>query len=171
MANLPRSLPCAVLALSALVAGCADPGAYPSLAPRPIEAELAAADEAPPPPPLPDTPEVTARAAALAVEARSGVPAFEAALAVAERAVRGAGGPGSDSWVAAQQAVSRVEAARAVTTRALGELDAYSVAQATTRSLSPTDLERLAASLAEVQAISDRQSEAVNRLQRILQPL
>ena len=171
MAAASRALRYAPLALIAIAAGCADPGPFPSLAPRPIEAELAAADEAPPPPPLPDTPEVTARAAELVAQARGGMPAFEAALGVAERTASGAGGPGSDSWVAAQQALSRVEAARAVTTRALGELDAYSVAQAATRSLSPADLERLAAAVAEVQDIADRQSEAVNRLQRALRPL
>ena len=172
MARTLRSFPSfALLGLVMLVSGCAEPGPYPSLAPRPIERALALADEAPPPPPLPDTPEVTARAAELVEQARGGMPAFERALGVAERAVRGAGAAGSDSWVAAQQAVSRVEAARAVTTRAMGELDAYSVSQAATRSLSPNDLERLAAAAAEVQAISDRQSEAVNRLQRALRPL
>ncbi|HEY0044386.1 MAG TPA: hypothetical protein VGB62_07530 [Allosphingosinicella sp.] len=171
MARPSRAPHLAALGLLALAAGCAEPGPYPSLAPRPIEAELAALDEAPPPPPLPDNPDITARAAEIAAQARGGSPAFEAALAAAERAVRAAGAPGSDSWVAAQQAVSRVEASRAATTRALGELDAYSVSSATTRPLSPTDLERLAAIVGEVQAIADRQSEALSRLQRALRPL
>jgi len=155
----------------ALVAGCAEQGSYPSLAPRPIEQALRDADEQPPRPPLPDDPALAERLAGFVAQARSGVSGFDKELAAAERAVATAGAPGSESWIAAQQAVSRVEAARAVTTRALGELDSFSVSQANARALSDADLARLAEATAEVQAIATRQSEALNRLQGALRPL
>jgi hypothetical protein len=126
-----------------------------------MEAQLAALDEAPPPPPLPDDPELQGRMTPLIAEARRGQAQFEAALPAARAAVARAGGAGSDSWVEAQQAVSRAEAARATTTGALADLDALTMAEARSRAVSESDLARMRAAVAEIQGIADRQHEAV----------
>ena len=70
----PLSRPLAPsLCLVVLLAGCAAPGPYPSLAPRPIERALAEADlPRPAPPPAPDAPEVAQGVSALIAAARSG---------------------------------------------------------------------------------------------------
>jgi hypothetical protein len=135
-----------------------------------VEQELAELDRPKPPPaPLPDDPRLTARAATLSGEARAGDAAFDAALAVARRAAAQAGGTGSDSWVEAQQALSRAEAARLRTTAALAELDAFTVAQANARPpVSAADIERLVAAVAEAQALADSQQERIERLRAAL---
>ena len=159
----------AILLLLALAGACAPPGPYPSLAVR--EAELQRADddeEAAPAPPLPDNPEIAAQARGLVSEGRSGHDAFEAALGPARAAAARAGGPGSDSWVEAQQAISRVEAARAPTLRALAELDALAIRQANAGTLSQADRERLTAATSELQALADRQHERIEALRTSL---
>jgi hypothetical protein len=155
-------LPAAMLA--ALLGGCAAEGDYPSLAPRPVEKELAATDPAPPAP-LPDDPALAKRVAALAAEAQRGEAEFEAALPAARSAVAGAGAPGGESWVEAQQALSRLEAARRATVQALADLDALALAEAGKTSLSGADLERLRAAVAALQAIADRQHDQIAGLQ------
>ena len=158
------------LALAALlgISACAAPGPYPSLAPRAIERELAAADEAPPSPALPDDPGLSERIRPLIEKAESGDAEFQAAIPAARAATGRAGSSGSDSWVEAQQAVSRAEAARALTTAALAEIDALALAEARSRALSPGDLERLREGVAQVQAIADRQQEAIRALEASL---
>src|SRR6478752_7981612 len=94
----------AVAGLGAALAGCAAPGPYPSLAPRPIEKMLGEPGVPPVVAPLPDDPAVAARVASLLGEARAGDSAFRAALPAAAKAVRGAGAVGSDRWIEAQQA-------------------------------------------------------------------
>jgi hypothetical protein len=160
-----------LIALLALPAGCADEGPYPSLAPRPAERDLADADALPPAPPLPDDPRVAEQVRALVGEARRGQAEFEAALPTASAAAARAGASGSDSWVEAQQALSRVEAARTTTVRALAELDRLTFAEAEKRALSAADLDRLTAATAAVQSIADRQHETLARLQASLSAL
>jgi hypothetical protein len=150
--------------IAALLAGCAAEGDYPSLAPRPVERELAATDPAPPPP-LPDDPALAGRVAALAAEAQRGEAEFEAALPAARSAVAGAGAAGGESWIEAQQALSRLEAARRATVQALADLDALALAEADKTSLSGADLERLRAAVAALQAIADRQHDQIAGLQ------
>lgn len=154
-----------------LAVGCAAPGSYPSLEPREIERRLAAEDEADPAPAPADDASLPGRLGAFVERARAGQSQFEAALAEARPAVAAAGAPESDAWVEAQQALSRLEAARAVTTGALADLDAFAVAEARSRTVSPADLERIQDAVTAVQALADRQSDEIGRLQASLRPI
>ena len=119
-----RSALLSVSAAAMLLSACSGAVDHPSLAPRPIERPAAAT-----PPegesrvPV-DAPEV-ARAVALVEEARSADRAFRDALASAKRAIRAGGGApaGSEAWVAAQQALSRLDVLRGPITRALADVD------------------------------------------------
>jgi len=105
-----------------LAAGCATGGEFPSLAPRPVE-QLAFEEPIKVDPAVAADPALRGRAAAILAQARASDGAFERAYARAVPLVRAAGESGSDSWLIAQEAISRAEAARAGTTRALTELD------------------------------------------------
>lgn len=161
----------AVLLTVALAAGCAAEGDFPSLAPRPIERQLAQADIERPAAAVPDDPSIAERVQGFVAEARRGQAEFEAALPAARAAVGRAGAAGSESWVEAQQAVSRVEAARATITRALAELDAFASAATNGRRLSEADRTRLTGAVADVQAIADRQHRQLVELQERLRPI
>jgi hypothetical protein len=110
--------------LTLLVGGCATGGDFPSLAPRAVE-QLSFEEPIKVDPPVAADPALRNRADALLAEARAGDGAFEQAVAEAQRRTRGAGPSGSESWIQAQEAISRVEAARARTTNALAELDLF----------------------------------------------
>ncbi|MDB5691231.1 MAG: hypothetical protein JWO81_294 [Alphaproteobacteria bacterium] len=154
-------------ALAAL-AGCAAPGPYPSLAQRPIERALGEPGVPPVIAPLPDDPAVAARVAAFLGEAQAGDRTFLAALPAAQAAARRAGAVGSDSWLQAQQAVSRAQTAQAQTIRVLAELDRYAVDQANAKALSASDLQRLQAATAGVQRLADAEHAEIVRLQTAL---
>ncbi len=156
--------------LGALLAGCAAEGDFPSLEPRAVERELAQTDPAPPAP-LADDPALAERVAALAAEARRGEAEFEAALPVARSAVAAAGPAGGEAWIEAQQALSRLEAARGATVRALADLDALALAEANKTTLNGADLERLRAAVAALQAIADRQHDEIAGLRARLSPI
>ena len=108
-----------------LLSACSTPpGNYPSLAPRPQEA-------IDPRVPIPNEVHVgpadanlSAHVAALVDQAESGDQAFRSVAENAERLAASAGEPQSESWVAAQQALSAAQEARGPTTRALGDIDA-----------------------------------------------
>lgn len=106
-----------------LIAGAACTGRadYPSLAPRPIEtARFAVAPPTEPPAqPAETSPDVVVQLAA-ALAARDD---FMAQLAIAERAVATAGASGSESWIEAQTAVSRLDRAATPAAAALTVLD------------------------------------------------
>lgn len=110
------------LLLTLLVAGCATEGDFPSLAPRPVE-QLSFEEPIKVDPPVAVDPALRGRANGLLAQAREGDRAFEAAYAQALPLVRGAGAAGSDSWLQAQEAISRVESARIAATTALADLD------------------------------------------------
>ena len=147
-----------------LLAACAEPGPYPSLAPRP--AEKAYADDADErrPTPQPDDPALAAEIDRLAAEARAGAADFDSALPAAQAAAAAAGAAGSDSWIEAQQALSRLESARARTTAALADLDRLAVERSSAGTLGESDRERLRAAVAEIQAIADAQTERLGQL-------
>jgi hypothetical protein len=155
--------PLATLLPLAFAAACAAPGPYPSLAPRPAETVYASEDERQPVA-QPDDPALAAEVDRLAGAARAGAAHFDSASPAAEAAVTAAGGPGSDSWVEAQQALSRLEAERTRTTAALADLDALAVDRAKAGTLSPADGERLRTAMAEIQALADAQAERLERL-------
>ena len=137
----PARLGLAAFAAAALAAGCTPEGEFPSLEPR--AAELADPLEEPvrTPQAVAAEPALGARTAELAGEARRGERAFDAAFPSAAAATRASGAHGSESWIAAQQAISALEAARAPTTAALAELDRLAVERAN----QPTNEEDFAA--------------------------
>lgn len=156
-----RLAPLAVLA--ALAAGCGQDGTFPSLAPRAIEAEDPREEPVRTPPLVASETALRAQANALAGEARVGDRAFEAAYGRAAAAVQGAGAPGSESWVAAQQAITRAEAARATTGRALAELDRLAAERARVRT-NEGDFALVRAALEAVEAIAASQQQRLDRL-------
>ena len=115
-----RALP--LLPAFALATGCATGGEFPALSPRAV-GQLSFEEPTTVDPPVAADPALRGRASALLAEARAGDADFQQAYARALPLVRGAGGAGSDSWIQAQEAISRVEAARIGTTSALAELD------------------------------------------------
>jgi len=161
----PRCSPAlpALLAAAALVAACTPEGTFPSLARRPIEREDPLEEPVRAPPVVAAEPALTSQAASLLAEARRGNGEFEAALAGAAAALRDPGAPGSEAWVVAQQAISRVEAARTPTMRALAELDRL----ATERAGTPTnesDFAAIRAALAEAERLAAGQQRHMDRL-------
>ena len=160
-------LPCPSHRLSALLAGalvgCAPNGEFPSLEPRAIEQEDPLAEPVRTPPAVASDPALRARAAELLDEARRGEREFETALGAASAASRRAGAPGSESWVVAQQQISRAEAARAPTSTALAELDRL----ATERARLPTDegdFTAIRSALDEAGRIAAGQQQRIDRL-------
>ena len=170
-----RPTPLLLLAC-ALLPACVAEGETPSLAPRPMEYELSgrpvppclrtAADTAPTAPveaaAAPDA-ELGARVEALLSAARQGQADFAALLPAAQRSAARAGAAGSESWIAAQQDISRLEAARARTADALAELDALILARSN-QATHPEDLERLTKAAEEVRALAETQSAELNRI-------
>ena len=146
-----------------LAAACAAPGPYPSLAPRPAEKAYAGEDERQPTP-QPDDPALAAEIDRLAAAARDGAADFDAALPAAQAAASASGSAGSDSWIEAQQALSRLEAARARTTAALADLDRLAVERASAGTLGDGDRQRLRAATADIQALADAQADRLRRL-------
>ncbi len=117
----------AALSLSFVAAGCTGPSSgYPSLAPRPIEQMSLAEPSQNAPPPAVESPAAAARYAPVVQQARAADEAFRRTLGEERGTLtRGRGAAfGSDAWTAAQQSLSRVEAAREPVARALSELDA-----------------------------------------------
>src|SRR5436309_9521194 len=114
--------PIACLSLATFLAGCVSQGTYPSLALRPAEREDWTEEPYHPAPAVADDAALRTRIAALVTQAHDGERGFEADLPAAERATLHPGPEGSDSWIEAQEAISRVEAARARTDDAAAAL-------------------------------------------------
>ncbi|ABF53749.1 hypothetical protein [Sphingopyxis alaskensis] len=112
------------LPLSACAAGAS--GDAPSLAKRPVEGRF---DVAPPPvavpPPGPLPADLAGRLARWKADAAAGERAFAAEhSAAATRVAAAAGAPvASERWIVAQQAISRLVAARAPVSAALADID------------------------------------------------
>ncbi|HEV2124256.1 MAG TPA: hypothetical protein VGW38_15980, partial [Chloroflexota bacterium] len=140
------------LLLMISAAGCTQPGdPAPSLAPR-------AGETIDPRIPVEGTsgtgvvdPALASRLSELVAQARMGDAAFVNAAAVAERLIAAADARQSESWVAAQQALSAVVAARGPTTRAAGDIDALAAAAIAERSwIPPADQAAIEAAAAQV---------------------
>jgi hypothetical protein len=117
-------LAAAIAALGSLAA-CASDAGYPSLTPRAVEtsAQAPAGDDATPTVPIDAA--LDRRVASLSAQVASGHAAFQKAAASGCAAIaRGARAvAGSEPWIAAQQAISAVAAARAPVLAAVSELD------------------------------------------------
>ncbi|MBA2467240.1 MAG: hypothetical protein H0V46_06520 [Sphingomonas sp.] len=154
--------------LATLVLGaCTTPaGTGPSLAPRSAESidpRIPVVSNAVP---QPVDPALARRLSDLVARARQGEGAFANAAGEARRRAAGAGPPQSESWIAAQQALSAVVAARAPTTGALGDVDAIAAeALALQGGMAPADLRAIEAAAAQIGAIDRRQSRTIDELQ------
>jgi hypothetical protein len=160
---MARRTSLALIAFSALAAGCASPGPFPSLAPRAAERDLSMEEPVRVAAAVPDDPALRARAAALSGEAQAGDAAFSALLPAADQAVGRAGAPESEGWVAAQQIVSALEAARGETMRALRELDALALQRADLAT-SAGDHAAIAAARAQAERIAQSQQARLDGL-------
>lgn len=141
-------------------------GPFPSLAQR--DAERQPAGE--PVRVIPDVPDdsvLRARIEELVALARGGDQAFESAFGPAEAAARAAGANGSDSWIAAQEQVSRAEAARAGTMRALGDLDQLALERSNLPT-SPEDQAALNSAITEVERLALDQQSRLDRLKALI---
>jgi len=153
-------------ALLALGACTAATGPGPSLAPRSAESIDPRVPVVSTTVPRPADPALVARLDELVRVARQGDGAFAAAGREAERVAASAGAAQSESWIVAQQAVSAAVAARAPTTRALGDIDALAAsALARQNGIAPADLRAIEAAAAEVGAIDGRQAKVIDALQ------
>ena len=149
-----------------LAAGCSSTtGREPSLAPRAAEAidpRLPIPDAAPT---GPIDAALAQRVQALVETARAGVPQFDAQESVATRLAATAGPVSSESWIAAQQALSRLVEKHGITTRAAGDIDALAANRLDGQHwIRPADQQVIAAAAAEVASINQAQSEAIRRL-------
>ena len=96
---------------------------------------------------------------------RAGVPQFNAQESEATRLAAAAGPVSSESWIAAQQALSRLVERHGVTTSAAGDIDALAASRLDGQHwIRPTDQQAIAAAAAEVASINGAQSEAIRRL-------
>jgi len=151
------------------LAGCASSAAPPSLLPRAAEAIDPRVPVMRPMNDRPVDPALARRLAELVGQARSGDAAFRPAAAEAARLADAAGREHDDSWVAAQEALSRAVAARAPTARALGDIDALGAdALAEKRGLAPADLAAIKDAAAEAAALDQRQADTIAAIQRRL---
>lgn len=141
----------------------------PSLAPR-------AAESVDPRLPIPDAVPTGSVDAGLARQlqslveaARAGASAFNAQESEATRLASTAGPMASESWIAAQQALSRLVERHGVTTRAAGDIDALAGNRLEGQHwIRPADREAIAAAAAEVGSLNEAQSGAIQRLTRQL---
>jgi len=135
------------------LAGCADSGGYPSLAPRtaeqPVATETVSATSS-----LPTDAALDAQVAAMAAQATAGHAVFTRTADESCTAInRGASAAaGSEPWIAAQQALSALEAARAPVLAAAAALNQLVIERGTATG-SAVDLTKLAAAQAEVSGI------------------
>lgn len=150
-----------------LVSACSTPpGNYSSLAPRPQEA-------VDPRVPIPNEVHVgpadanlSAHLAALIDQAQSGDQAFRAMAENAERLAASAGAQESESWVAAQQALSAAQEARGPTTRALGDIDALAAdALQKTGGIPAGNLAAIWDAAAKVAEIDKRESDRIDAVE------
>ena len=146
-----------------LMPGCAAEGDFPSLAMRPAERDRSVEEPERPTPEVPDDPALRRRLSELAATASEGERAFDAAFGPVQAAIGAAGPPESESWVAAQQALSRLEAVREPTTRALAELDRLALGRAEAAT-SAADLAALGAALSEAERIAAGQQQRIDGL-------
>lgn len=158
------------LPLFALLSACAPTGGpFPSLQPRAAEAIDPRVPVIRPANDRPLTPALASQLAQLVEQARSGDAAFARIAAQAESLAASAGGPQSDSWVAAQEALSAAIAARDLTARALGDIDALGATMLQTQGgLTPNDLAAIQSAGGEVAALDQRQADRIKAIQQRL---
>lgn len=158
------SSPLLIAAASLTLAGCVAQGPFPSLAPRPGEGEISMMEPARVDPAVPDDAALRRQVAELEAQAARGQRAFASAEAATAAAVGRAGAEGSRSWTEAQQALSRLEAARGDTATAVAALDRLSTERADMPT-STADAALIAAAIAETGRISEAQQARIAALE------
>jgi hypothetical protein len=161
-----RPLLLAILVLSA----CSSPGGpYPSLQPRSAEAIDPRIEPVRPINDRPVTPALASQLAELVSEARAGDSDFQPALANADRLAGAAGAPQSESWVAAQEALSAAIAARKPTATALADIDSLGArALQTNGGIAPNDLAAILSAAREAASLDQQQVERIKAIQQRL---
>ncbi|WP_414900837.1 hypothetical protein ACMT1E_13345 [Sphingomonas flavalba] len=160
--------PAAASAAFVLLGGCVDGVAQPpSLAPRAIERmqfDPPAQPEAPAPTP-PDS-GLQARLDGFSAALDAADRDFAAALPAARRAATAAGAAGSESWIAAQQQITAVEALAGQASAALADIDSLYLdrANAAAGGGSPAGLDSLRALRARADALVTAQRTAADAL-------
>lgn len=160
----------AVCLILLLLSACSSPGgSYPSLRPRASESIDPRVPVVRPMNSRPASASLTDRLATLVALAETGDAAFEGPATEAERLAGSAGSPQSESWIAAQEALTAAIAARKPTTQALGDIDEIAAtALQTQRGIAPKDLEAIQHAAAKVGAIDKKQAERLHAVQRQL---
>ena len=153
-----------------ILSACSTPGGpYPSLQPRAAEAIDPRVPVAGPMNERPVTASLAARLAGLVSEAESGNSAFNSAASEAERLAAAAGGPQSESWIAAQEALTAAIAARRSTTQALSDIDEIAGnALQTQRGIAPNDLAAIKSAAGRVGALDEGQAARLDAIHRRL---
>jgi hypothetical protein len=153
-----------------VLAGCSSAGGpYPSLQPRAAEDIDPRLQPVRPINDRPVAPALTAQLAALVDQARGGDTAFEPAVANAERLAAAAGAPQSESWIAAQEALSAAIAARKPTAIAQADIDALGArALQTQGGIAPNDLKAIQHAADEVAAIARGQTDRIDAIKKRL---
>ena len=117
----------------------------------------------------PVAPALAAQLAALVDQARAGDSAFGPAAAEAERLAAIAGAPQSESWIAAQEALSAAIAARKPTALAQADIDALgATALQTHGGIAPNDLKAINTAASEVLEIARGQTDRISAIQKRL---
>jgi hypothetical protein len=161
--NAPTPLPLAALLAALALPGCVPQGEFPSLAPRPAERDRSMEPPVREAVQAPTDLALRLRVSELERQAARGQSDFEGAYAGAEAAVRSAGPAESDSWVDAQQAISRLEAARTETMRALTELDRLAISRADMPT-SDADFAAIEAAIAAAERLAADQQARIEAL-------
>jgi hypothetical protein len=160
---------CISIAFVALSACSAPGGPYPSLQPRAAEAIDPRLQPASPVNDRPVAPALAPQLASLIEEARAGDSAFAPAATNAERLVAAAGAAQTESWIAAQQALSAAVAARKPTALALADIDALAAkALQTQGGIAPSDLSAIDQAAAKVSGIATLQTDRIAAMQERL---
>jgi len=98
-----------------------------------------------------------------------GTSAFAALEAETIAAVEARDEQGGEAWTAAQQALSRLDAARQPVAKALGDLDALATDPMVAKQwLTPANREALQAASARIAVVDKRQSDLIDRLTGLL---
>jgi hypothetical protein len=153
-----------------MVTACSSAGGpYPSLQPRAAEAIDPRLQPVPPINDRPVTAALAAQLTALVDQARAGDAAFAPAISQAETLAAAAGARQSESWIAAQEALSAAIAARKPTAFALADIDALGANTLQVQGgLSPSDLKAIQGAAARVSAIALGQTGRISAIQNRL---
>lgn len=158
------------LVILLLLAGCATASRQePSLAPRQAESidPRVPIDPAPAPLGTPD-PALVGRLADLEQQAQEEARRFGVLVPQAQSLARGSGPPQSESWIAAQQALTALEGAHGAITAIQTELDALAAERVARGTLVAADQAALEQAMAAVAAISDPQAAVIAEISRRL---